>query len=167
MNYQRFKQEIDTKKPKYLSKYYNLIEAISRKGDTQGGYIQLGAFYQTYMYAFMIGYHIGECTPISGNGDARDFAPIASWKPIELVDYIQMLILSEHEEKLGFKWIDLDTMDDDKVRECISTMMRRIEGYANTGLAYIQKKYDEEKEAFKSPFVFVNILREVTKKSGC
>ena len=162
MNYQGFKQEIDTKKPKYLSKYYSLMEAISSRGDTTGGYIQLGSFYQTFMYAFMVGYHLGECTPISGNGEARDFAPIANWKPIELVDYIQMLILSEPEEKLGFKWLDLDTMDDDRVRDCISTMMRRIEGYANTGLAYIQKKYDEDKEAFKSPFVFVNILREVS-----
>ena len=29
----------------------------------------------------------------------------------------------------------------------------------------LQKKYDEEKEAFKSPFVFVNILREVSKQT--
>ncbi len=164
MNYQLFKHELDGRSPKYLSKYFNLMENISKRGDTLGGYMQLGAFYQTYMYAFMVGYHIGECTPISGNGDTRDFAKIGIWKPLELVDYIQMLILSEPEEKLGFKWLDLDTMDDDNIRECISTMIRRIEGYANTGFAYIQKKYDEEKEAFKSPFVFVNILREVSSK---
>ena len=50
MNYQRFKQEIDNRKPRYLVKYHQLVDLISRKGATQGGdYIQFGAYYQTYM----------------------------------------------------------------------------------------------------------------------
>lgn len=96
MNYQRFKQEIDNRKPRYLVKYHQLVDLISRKGATQGGdYIQFGAYYQTYMYAFMVGYHIGDCQPISGSGESKDFAAISHWKPIEISDYIQMLILSE------------------------------------------------------------------------
>lgn len=163
MNYQRFKQEIENRKPKYLAKYHPLIDMISRKGATQGGdYIQFGAFYQTYMFAFMVGYHLGNCQPISGSGESRDFAAISYWKPIEISDYIQMLILSEPEEKLNFKWIDLDNMSDDSIKECISTIIRRIEGYANSGLEYIQNKFDKEKDEFKNPFVFVNILREVS-----
>lgn len=165
MNYQRFKQEIDNRKPRYLVKYHQLVDLISRKGATQGGdYIQFGAYYQTYMYAFMVGYHLGDCQPISGSGESKDFAAISHWKPIEISDYIQMLILSEPEEKLHFKWTDLDNMDDDHIKDCITTIIRRIEGYANVGFEHIQKKFDEEKDAFKSPFVFVNILREVSEK---
>lgn len=55
-------------------------------------------------------------------------------------------------------------MDDDQIKDCITTIIRRIEGYANVGFEYIQKKFDDEKDAFKSPFVFVNILREVSEK---
>lgn len=65
MNGNEFRQELDIKKPKYLAKYYNLMETISNKGSVNGGdYIKFGPFFQTYMYAFMIGYHLGVCNPI-------------------------------------------------------------------------------------------------------
>lgn len=32
MNGNEFRQELDIKKPKYLAKYYNLMETISNKG---------------------------------------------------------------------------------------------------------------------------------------
>ena len=36
-----------------------------------------------------------------------------------------------------------------------------MEGYANTGLNYIQDKFDNAKEEFRSPYVFINLLREI------
>ena len=56
-----------------------------------GDYIQLGPFFQTYMYAFMIGYHLGVCNPIKDSGETRDFAPISQWKPMEISDYVRCL----------------------------------------------------------------------------
>ena len=163
MNGNEFRQELDIKKPKYLVKYYNLMETISNKGSVNGGdYIKFGPFFQTYMYAFMIGYHLGVCNPIKGSGETRDFAPISQWKPMEISDYVLMLVLSESDEKLGFKWSDLETMTDDQCRGAISAIVQRIEGYANAGLNYIQHKFDEEKDGFRSPMVFVNLLRELT-----
>lgn len=114
------------------------------------------------MYAFMIGYHLGVCNPIKGSGETRDFAPISQWKPMEISDYVLMLVLSESDEKLGFKWSDLETMTDDQCRGAISAIVQRIEGYANAGLNYIQHKFDEEKDEFRSPMVFVNLHREIT-----
>lgn len=165
MNGNEFRQELDIKKPKYLAKYYNLMETISNKGSVNGGdYIKFGPFFQTYMYAFMIGYHLGVCNPIKGSGETRDFAPISQWKPMEISDYVLMLVLSESDEKLGFKWSDLETMTDDQCRGAISAIVQRIEGYANAGLNYIQHKFDEEKDEFRSPMVFVNLPSEVTKR---
>ena len=56
-----------------------------------------------------------------------------------------MLVLFESDEKLGFKWSDLETMIDDECCGAISSIVQRIEGYANAGLNYIQYKFDEEK----------------------
>ena len=165
MTSQDFRNEIEIKKPRYLSKYASLIDTISTRGSINGGnYIQFGAFYQTYMYAFMLGYKIGECNPISGEGEQKDFAAITNWKPNDMVDYILMLTFSEPEEKLGFKWIDLDTMDDENAKKAALSIVRIIEGYANTGLNYIQQKFDNHKDEFTDPFVFVNMLREVSDK---
>jgi hypothetical protein len=162
MNSQELRQEIDIKRPKYLAKYFPLMEAISDKGSSTGGdYIKFGPFFQTYMYAFMIGYHLGECRTIVGAGETKDFAPLNHWKPNELVDYILMLILSEPEEKIGFTWEALEDMSDEECKAAVGTIIRRIEGYANTGLNYIQDKFNNEKDEFRSPNVFINILREV------
>lgn len=162
MNSQDFRQEIEIKKPKYLEKYAPLMDAISNKGTTGGGdYIKFGPFFQTYMYAFMIGYQLGECAPITGLGASRDFAPINHWKPSDLVDYILMLLLTETEEKLGFSWAQLEDMSDEECKATASSIIRRMEGYANTGLNYIQDKFDNAKEEFRSPYVFINLLREV------
>lgn len=164
MNSQEFRQEIEIKKPRYLEKYYNLMKAISDKGATGGGdYIKFGPFFQTYMYAFMIGYHLGECRLIAGSSDTRDFAPINNWRPSELVDYILMLILSESDEKLGFTWEMLERMNDEECKAAVGTIVRRIEGYANTGLNYIQDKFNNEKDEFRSPNVFITLLRDVVK----
>ncbi len=159
-----FRIEIELKRPRYLTKYMPMMEAISKKGTIKGGdYIQFGQFYQTYMYAFMIGYKLGECNIISGLGEQTDFFPIGGWKPSPLVDYILAMILNESHEKLGFDWIKMDTMTEDELKNAASTIARRIEGYANTGLNYLQDKFDNQKEEFRDPFVFVNIMRNIKK----
>lgn len=40
-----------------------------------------------------------------------------------------------------------------------------MEAYANTGLIYLQDKWDNEKMLFNSPFVFVDILQELPKNN--
>ena len=163
MNNQDFRQEIENKKFRYLTKYASLMDQISNRGTTKGGdYIQFGPYFQTYMYAFMIGYHLGDCIPVAGAGETKDLVSLSTWKPNELVDYILMLMFSEPKEKLGFSWAELETMNDDQVKQCISTVIKRIEGYANAGLAHIQKIFNEDKEEFRDPFVFMNILKEVS-----
>ncbi len=165
MNSHELRQEIESRKPRYLAKYQTFIETISTKGSKSGGdYIKFGAYYQTYMYAFMIGYKIGQCNPIAGGGDSRDFAPIVTWKPYDLVNYILMLILSEGKDKIGFEWIELEDMSEEDCKLAIATIIRRIEGYANTGFEYLYKRFSESKNEFSDPFVYTNILRELSSK---
>lgn len=40
-------------------------------------------------------------------------------------------------------------------------LIREMEEYANTGLIYLQDKWDNENLLFTSPFVFVNILQDL------
>lgn len=98
---------------------------------------------------------------ITGAGETKDFTPVSHWKPSELVDYILMLILSESDEKLGFTWEMLEQMNEEECKAAVGTIVKRIEGYANTGLNYIQDKFNNEKDEFRSPNVFINLLREV------
>ena len=135
MNSQEFRQEIDIKRPRYLAKYYPLMETISNKGTTGGGdYIKFGPFFQTYMYAFMIGYHLGECNQIAGSGETRDFAPLNHWKPSDMVDYILMLILSESDEKLGFSWDDLEAMNEEECKAAASNIIEELKVMLTLGL---------------------------------
>lgn len=162
MNSKDLRQEIEIKRPRYLLKFKPLLEAISNKGTAGGGdFIKFGPFFQTYMYAFMIGYRRGECIPLQDAGEKTDFADISHWKPVEMVNYMLMLILSESKEKLGFSWSELEALDEEKGKAAVKAIIGRIEGYANAGLDYIQTKYSENKEEFRDPFVFVNILREL------
>lgn len=72
MNSKDLRQEIEIKRPRYLLKFKPLLEAISNKGTAGGGdFIKFGPFFQTYMYAFMIGYRRGECIPLQDAGEKQ------------------------------------------------------------------------------------------------
>lgn len=163
MNSKDLRQEIEIKRPRYLAKYKPLLEAISNKGTSGGGdYVRFGPFYQTFMYAFMIGYRKGDCVPIfEGSDKSETFADISHWRPSAMIDYVLMLILTESKEKLGFSWIELEAMKEEEGKDAVKKMITRIEGYANAGLDYLQTLYDTKKEMFRDPFVFVNILKDI------
>ena len=97
---------IGQKRPRYSTQYRALIEAISNKGDStgKGDFSSFGAFYQTYMYAFIIGYKLGIPKYIQGSEKTEDFFVFSNWKPTSIRDYIIMLLLNKSEE-FGFKWI--------------------------------------------------------------
>lgn len=137
-----------------------MLDAISIKGDTTlaGSYSSFGAYYQTYMYAFIIGYKLGELNYIMPEDTSPvDFAPIGQWKPRRIRDFIYMLILNES-DSFGYTWESLEDASEDSIEVFVSEFIRRIEGYANAGLEYLQNKWDNERYEFQDPFVFVNIL---------
>jgi hypothetical protein len=153
---------IGQKRPRYRSQYRALIEAISNKGDStgKGDFSSFGAFYQTYMYAFIIGYKLGTPKYIQGSDKTDDFFVFSNWKPTSIRDYIIMLLLN-NSEGFGFKWIELENASEDTINYFVTELIRQMEGYANAGFEYLQNKWDNENMKFRNPFVFVNFIEEL------
>jgi hypothetical protein len=153
---------IGQKRPRYKEQYRDLIDSISKKGDTsgKGDFSSFGAFYQTYMYAFIIGYKLGKQNFIQSNEKTNDFFVFSQWSPTSIRDYIVMLLLNKSED-FGFKWIELENASAEAIDTFVTEFIRQMEGYANAGFEYLQNKWDNENMKFRNPFVFVNFLEEL------
>lgn len=153
---------IGQKRPKYKTQYRALIDSISKKGDTsgKGDFSAFGAFYQTYMYAFIIGYKLGVPKYIERGEQTADFASFVDWKPTPIRDFMLMLLLNES-EKYNFSWLELEDASTDAIETFVTELIRQMEGYANAGFEYLQNKWDNEKIEFQDPFVFVNFLEDI------
>jgi hypothetical protein len=154
------RQKINSLRPSYHSERKTLMELLSKKGGTKGEYTQFGPFYQTYMYAFFIGYQLGQRTPIIGKKD--NFFVLGEWKPKSLVDFMLMLLITDLEEFQD--WNILENIEEDKIDRKIDELLIAMEEFANAGLIYLQDKYDNQKYEFQDPFVFVNFLNELNKE---
>ncbi len=155
---------IGQKRPRYKEQYRTLIESISKKGDTtgRGDFSSFGAFYQTYMYAFIIGYKLGKQNYIQSNDKTNDFFVLSQWSPTSIRDYIVMLLLNKS-EFFGFNWIELENASIEVIDTFVTELIRQMEGYANAGFEYLQNKWDNENMKFRNPFVFLNLLEELDK----
>lgn len=153
---------IGQKRPRYKEQYRALIESISKKGDAsgKGDFSSFGAFYQTYMYAFILGYKLGKQNFIQLNEKTDNFSFFSQWSPIPIRDYIIMLLLNKSED-FSFKWIELENVSEDSVNAFVGELVRQMEGYANAGFEYLQDKWNNENMKFRNPFVFVNLLEEL------
>lgn len=153
---------IGQKRPRYKEQYRLLIDSISKKGDAsgKGDFSSFGAYYQTYMYAFIIGYKLGKQNFILQNEKSNDFFVFSQWSPIAIRDYIVMLLLNKSED-FGFKWIELEDASSETIEIFVAEFIRQMEGYANAGFEYLQNKWDNENMMFRNPFVFVKILEEL------
>lgn len=163
MNYQELRDFICSKKPRYNAAFKPLMERISTKGDAsgKGDFSTLGPFYQTYMYAYIIGLRLGEKTPLNCK-EKTEFAPISNWKPSQIRDFILITLFNRSEIiESGANWIGLENGSEDYIKLFSTMLIQEMEEYANTGLIYLQNKWDNENIIFTSPFVFVDILKEL------
>lgn len=163
MDSSQIRDLIGQKRPRYKEQYRSLIDSISKKGDTsgKGDYSSFGAFYQTYMYAFIIGYKLGKQNFIQSNEKTNDFFVFSQWSPTSIRDYIVMLLLNKS-ENFGFKWIELENASVETIDTFVTEFIRQMEGYANAGFEYLQNKWDNENMKFRNPFVFVNFIEELS-----
>lgn len=164
MNHQELRDIICAKKPRYNAAFKPLMDRISTKGDSsgKGDFSTFGAFYQTYMYAYIIGLRLGRKTPLNCK-ERIEFAPIGQWKPTQIRDFILITLLNRTEsfENGPWNWIGIENASEDTIKIFTAMLQRELEEYANTGLIYLQDKWDNEKLLFSSPFVFVNILQDL------
>lgn len=164
MNTADFKNKLYDLRPHYSDKYRPMIEAISNKGERtgKGDIAQFGAFYQTFMYACIIGIRLGEPKYFEAGEQTSEFAPMFKWKPIQICDYIIMMMFNRCEQ-FGYTWMSLENANDENIEKFVRLLEREIEGYANRGFEYLQKKWDEERVKFQSPTIFVDLLLNLGK----
>lgn len=169
MNHQELRDIICSRKPRYNAEFKPLMERISTKGDAsgKGDFSTFGAFYQTFMYAYIIGLRLGKKTPLEC-AEKMDFAPIGNWKPTPIRDFIliSMLNRSESFESGSWNWLGLENGAEENIQLFVTMLVREMEAYANTGLIYLQDKWDNENLLFASPFVFVNILQDLSENNN-
>lgn len=167
MDSSQLRDLIGQKRPRFKAQYRALIENISSKGDSsgKGDFSSFGAFYQTYMYAFIIGYKLGTPKKILNNEKTEDFLVFSNWKPTSIRDYTVMLLLNKSEE-FGFKWIELEDASEEEINTFVTELIRQMDGYANTGFEYLQSKWNNENMKFRNPFVFVNIIEELNQSEN-
>lgn len=164
MNAQDFTNRIHQRRPRYAEKFRPLMDKISTKGDAsgKGNFSTFGAFYQTYIYAFLIGYKLGEPKYLQSGEKPQEFNQIEDWKPSQLRDFVIMILMNESEKfPEPFSWIDLANASEDKIDLFVAEFISRMEAYANAGLEYLQDKWDNNHVEFEDPFVFVNFLEEI------
>lgn len=162
MNSSKLEEKILDLRPHYSDKYRAMIEAISNKGEKTGtgNIAQFGAFYQTFMYACIIGVRLGRPKYFEAQEATIEFAVMYKWKPTQIRDYIIMMMLNRS-DSFGYEWIDLENADDEAIAKFLRALENEIEGYANAGFDYLFKKWQEERISFSSPTVFVDILQDL------
>ena len=134
MNSAKFEEKIGDLRPHYSDKYRAMIEAISNKGEKTGtgNIAQFGAFYQTFMYACIIGLRLGKPKYFEPQEPTTEFAVMYKWKPTQIRDFIIMMMLNRS-GNFGYNWIDLENADEDTVTKFLRDLEKEIEGYANAG----------------------------------
>ena len=162
MNSSKLEEKILDLRPHYCDKYRAMIEAISNKGEKTGtgNIAQFGAFYQTFMYACIIGVRIGRPKYFEAQEATTEFAVMYKWKPTQIRDYIIMMMLNRS-SSFGYEWIDLENADDETIAKFLRSLENEIEGYANAGFDYLYKKWQVERISFSSSTVFVDILQDL------
>lgn len=168
MNSQELADMFGTRRPKCKEKYRELLAGIATEGDKKGkgGISTLGAYGQSFMYAFMIGHKIkngqlNDSDFIAKDEKTFDIAPFGNWKPAPIRDYIILMLLNESEET-GVEWSELDDASDEAVDNWVKELIRRMEAYASIGFEYLNNKWVNERYEFDDPFVFVNFLQELS-----
>ena len=115
----------------------------------------------------MIGCLGGKKTPLTNDDKKVEFADISHWKPTPIRDFILMTLLNRTEkfDNFSWNWLSLENSSEENVSNFVTMLIREMEAYANTGLIYLQDKWDNEKMLFNSPFVFVDILQDLPKNN--
>lgn len=166
------KDKIGQKRPRVSSTYYQpngnkLANLLSRVGQNagKGEFATFGPVYETYMYAFIIGYKLGKPKFIEKGESTEQFNSFVDWKPTSVRDFILMLLLNDTEKySIPYSWLELENANEETIDNFIAELFRQMEGYANAGFEYLQNKWDNEKIEFQDPFVFVNFLEGLNGK---
>ena len=128
MNSAELKNKISDLRPNYSDKYRSMIETISNKQEKigKGNIAQFGPYFQTFMYACVIGLRLGKPKYFESQEKTWEFAPLFRWKPEPIKDYLIMMLLNRSAD-YGYNWIDLENADDETIAKFLTGQTHQIE----------------------------------------
>jgi hypothetical protein len=157
MDSQDFRTALLLKRPRYAKSRIPVLDTFSNKGNKKSEYNQFGPYYELYIYAFTLGLKRKAFLPLPPRNMTADFIEIGKWKrDSKLVDFLLMIIFT-HSEEIGFNWNELEDMEEVQLNETISNIISFIEGYANGGLEFIQKEWEND-NLLNSHYLFVDLM---------
>lgn len=148
-------QKMDPR-PFYDRVYEPLFNKLCGKGKYRNN--------QLYHIAFMLGIHLNKCDKIERGSSKKDIYPLNMWAPEHLKNEIYYLLFKRSKD-WGVSWSDLDNADEDFWMMFSKLFSDNMDGYANSGLAYIQQKMDEDPVFFESPFCLIDLLISVSEEN--
>ncbi len=164
-------QEIQSKRLRVIQKYKDeLREPLSNFGRSTKKYSAFGAFYESYLYAFVIGLHENKRIDIKGH-KLDTFNAIHEWQQGMqdiLLKFIMVLLSMDNirkEAEFDFSSLEMEDLDDIELKKRVANLINIIEEFANGGFEVIYKKYNDSPEDFEHYSSLKMIFDNTIKKS--
>ncbi len=159
MNSQEFRNNLLLKRPRYAVSRIPVLDAFSEKGSKSSDYSRFGPYYEIYIYAMMLGIKNKQRLPLPPRDLTNDFVEMGKWKrDSSLIDFLLMVIFTQTND-LQLDWNELEDMEDNQLKEVISSVVTLIEEYANGGLEYLEKLW-EKGELDSSHYMFIDLYNK-------
>lgn len=162
--------EIQKKKLRVIKKYKaELSEPLTNFGQSKNKYSSFAAFYELYLYAFVIGLH--------GNKRANlktldTFNAIEEWRSDkkDIFSKLLMALLSiesvRKEAEFDFLSLEMEDLDESELKKRVNNLIRIIEEYANGGFEMIYERYNSSPEYFED-YMGLKLFFDETIQNSC
>lgn len=166
-------KEIQSKRPRVIEQYKDELHGpLSNFGLKKKKYSAFGAFYELYLYAFVIGLHENKRFDIKGSGvKTGHFNAISEWtkdKRDILLKFLMVLLSMDNireEIKFDFPSLEMEDLDEGELKKRISNLVNIFEQFANGGLEILHKKYNNSPDDFEHFSSLKLIFDETLKES--
>lgn len=163
MNNQIWKK-IENKKPRVVNTYKEgLKNSLSEFGRTTKDFAKFGAFYELYLYGFVIGYHNNQRHDDIENQELDTFNMITEWKSETqslFKNIISVLVCNDSvRNEIGLDFYDLSKCNEKELDSRIKSLITVFEEYANAGLKIIYNEFINNPDEFDH-FMSLQILHE-------
>lgn len=148
-------------KPGYLPQFDDFVKKVAQFGggsDTDK-YVKVKSFsnaYEVYIYAYFLGLYTSNKFDLTDDDKLKTFWEMENWKPIELVDSIITCAIATSD----FDMLNIENGNEQFISSQIKILKREIESYANGGLAYLTKEFEEDPELLEDDTYFISLLNE-------
>jgi len=162
-------KEIQKKRLRVIKKYKDKLKGpLTNFGSSKRKYSSFGAFYELYLYAFMLGLHKNKRVDLK---DLDTFNEIDEWKLEKKDTFLKLLmtVLSiesvRKEADFDFISLEMEDLDEDQLKKRINHLIQIIEEYANGGFEILFTRYNDFPEEFEHYMGLKKFFDEILESS--